>query len=68
MDMRTVVLEFSVDGLPLHGKDNIFYADTDMEESDWNALSGDEKDRVAHVLFNEQVSYGWHRAPDGVEA
>lgn len=60
MTDKTVVLEFCVDGLPLHGSDNIFHADTDMTKKEWDSLSDDEQEAEARILFREQVQYGWH--------
>ena len=65
--MSTVIIEFSVDGLPIINGDNVFHADTDMTKEEWDALSEADKDDTARILFNEQVQYGWHEAPEGTE-
>ncbi|WP_414501678.1 hypothetical protein [Zymobacter sp. IVIA_5232.4 C2] len=68
MSNATVILEFSVDGLPLIGNDNVFHEDTDITPDEWSRLSEDEREGIAHELFCEHVQYGWHAALAGIEA
>lgn len=64
-DVETVTLEFVVDGLPLNVGDDVFSADTGLTKDEWHQLSYEQREEVAHEVFNERVQYGWRVAESG---
>lgn len=65
--MSTVILSFSVSGLSLNRGDDVFVMDTDKSREEWDALTFEQQEEEARVLFNEQVQFGWSVAPEGTE-
>lgn len=55
----TVKILVSVDG---HGVGGTVVMDTEHTKAEWDCLSDNEKELVAHEVYSENVSWGWHVA------
>lgn len=63
--MSTVHILVSVDG---YGVGGTVALDTNHSQSDWDELTEEQQGEVAHQVYAENVSWGWHVAtPEEIE-